>query len=136
MPSDINSKISELQKQMDDLQLSLEKHPDAKISVDRWQNQRVEANLSSADNVELMFRHSCGCCQDAALYAVFYVKYGDSLTVYHPKIYIGHGAYGGGEMPSENWQDEITNQGFARFIPEIETYFQANDPAECSIFDD
>jgi cell division septum initiation protein DivIVA len=126
---EVQKEINELQQRIDQLNFAIEKHPDATVTTDRWNRKSVSANLSTSDNVQLEFRHSCGCCPDAGIYASFYIDYGDKGIIYHERIYIGCGAYGGGEEPSETWREDITKAGFSAFIPQIEKYFEDNDPS-------
>jgi hypothetical protein len=108
--------ICGLYKQFDDLS----------FTVDRWNETRWHSNFitSLATNVEI--RHSCGCCDDAPIFARPYVVI-NGIEVYSPLCFcVGEKAYGG-EKPYDNWKKELIDAKIQQCIlDKLEAFFETN----------
>ena len=128
--SDLKTKIEKQQSDLKRLEKILEKYPDIREEKDRWEHIRLcsKSANSLANDVEI--RHSCGCCEDAALYAYPFIEI-DGETIYCDpcRFYIGQKNYGNGEVEEYGWKNELIKHGIPQIISDkIRDNFDANKP--------
>ena len=127
----INDKVKELERELNAALLAKALFPNVEINRDRWGRERFfscDVN-SKADKVEI--HHSCGCCQDAALYARPYIE-DSGVTVYSdpPYFTIGYGnEWGYGENESEGWEETMREKNILEeVIKQCRKYLDENKP--------
>lgn len=121
----------ELEKQKKEIEnkLSLfERFPDLHEYRGRWNNYLCSKKVNEIAN-EVEFRHSCGCCPDAVLYAMPYIKI-EGNKIYSDPAQIGIGEKQHlGEKAWHSWKDKIKEQGCSEeVIKKIEKMFEENPP--------
>ncbi len=126
---DLKNKLTQ-QVQEANSQLSLfEQFPDLHEYMGRWRSYLCAKSVNSiTENVG--FVHSCGCCDDAVLYAMPYIER-DGHRIYSDPPQIGVGEKAGywcsGEKPWDDWQEEVKKHGLPNHIMDkIEQYFKDN----------
>jgi len=111
-------------------QLSLfEQFPDLHEYRGRWRSFLCAKSVNPIAE-DVGFVHSCGCCDDAVLYAMPYVERGGQ-RIYSdpPQIGVGEkaGYYSYGERPWDDWQLEVKKHGLTdRIVEKIEEFFKDN----------
>jgi hypothetical protein len=79
--------------------------------------------------VDVEFRHSCGCCPGAAIYAMPYVDRGEHRVYANPpQMFIGESAtFGYGEIPEPEWEKEVRSYNVTdAVVKKIKKYFADN----------
>ena len=86
----LKQKIEEEKTKLKNLENISEEFPDLKEVGLRFRTVYVSSLVNKIVE-DVGFNHSCGCCDDASLYAMPFVKRGD-IIIYSdpPQIYIGH----------------------------------------------
>lgn len=123
---DINKFLTKAEK----IKKIRENFPDLEIKTNRWGNDWLaSAQVNNlADNVDLI--HSCGCCEDAVLYAMPYIIVDETKIYSDPsQISIGERCYCG-ERPDSDWQEELKKHGIINqnIFEHIEKFFKDHDP--------
>ena len=124
-----NSLMEKTKESQSILDLFIE-FPDLQEYHGRWNSFLCSSKVNLLAN-QVDFRHSCGCCPDAVLYAMPYIEI-NNIKIYSipTQIVIGEQGYCG-EKPYDNWEIDIRQQGFPEMIIEkIKTYFQDNQTSE------
>lgn len=116
----ISKKINEI----DTLKKIIEKYPDMETHIDRWNNQKFVSKLVNPEVDNCYFSHSCGCCDDAALFVWSYKKIGDfELFSNPPNITIGEG------NPSyryDDFYDEEEDKSFLEYSEIAYSHWENN----------
>jgi hypothetical protein len=120
------------QKQIDELELLIQKYPSVQLHKDRWERCRYytsEVN-SLVDKVQIM--HNCGCCDDSPL-EVWPCLEVEGIPIFASGIpyTVGYKNYYNGEMPIDGWQNKfITNNINPIIIEKIQKYFDEHPVIE------
>jgi len=121
----LNQQIQEAQER---LSLS-EQFTDLREYRGRWQTYLIAKSVNPiAEGVD--FVHSCGCCDDASLYAMPYVDRKNQRIYSDPcQIVIGEKAgYDAlGEKPRDTWEETVREHELPdHIIEKIRTFFKEN----------
>ena len=134
----LQERVDNLQKQIDEIEAVRKIYPDVQVNSDRWNHERHFSALANKDVDEVDFRHSCGCCQDAPLFAWPYVELEDGTKVFSdpPKFYIadGVGDFGIGERPDPDyeWMGKLKVLGIQEKVRgKIAVYLNEHPPKYC-----
>lgn len=77
-------KIKALEKEAEELKELMQKYPDLKEHRGRWKTFLTSEEVNkNPEGVHVV--HSCGCCEDAVMYARFYHKVNDKY-IYATKV--------------------------------------------------
>lgn len=98
----LSEKINKLKNEASNLETLIEEFPDLHEYPGRWQTFLSSKKVN--DNPEkINYGHSCGCCEDAALYIYFYVeRLGTKVYSDPPFICIGSKNEYYGEIEDES----------------------------------
>lgn len=108
----------------------VKKFPDLEEYRGRWRTVLISKDVNQiVENVH--FSHSCGCCNDAVLFAWTSINE-DGIDVYSKPPFFAIGeknAYGLGEITWENWEKELIKENIPeKIIDKIRKYLEENQP--------
>lgn len=127
LKEDTQNKIKELQKALE----LTDVFPDIKVYKNRWNTEHYSSKSVNAKVTNIEFKHSCGCCSDAPLYAKCYLLYNGIKVYTEPvEICIGQGnAYGNGEIVDYNWKSTFEKYNINKSVNSIvEKFIEENLP--------
>jgi hypothetical protein len=115
--------------------------PDLEVEVNRWGTKKLTSRMVNSMAVDYDTGHSCGCCEDAPLFAYPYVEF-EGIRVHSKpsKVYIGERCYHvvGGELYDQRCLGELRTEGFnpeliakiEKLVDEVPSYLPYDDDDE------
>lgn len=124
--ADLKSKAAEAAE----VEKLLAEFPDLEVKYDRWHKQYFTSKSVMPIATDVMIRHSCGCCNDSALYATPYViRSNNKVFVDNIHICVGHKSYYGGEEPANDLDEILEKNGFNELCKSIvKLYLSTHKP--------
>ena len=136
LTENINKEIEKLESQINRLNFVkklIETYPDLHERTDRWNNKYYSSASINSQVDKVTFKHSCGCCADAPLLALFY-KDVNGIKIYADpySITIGESyASGYGDISYHNWKETLRKYNIpVEMDAKVEEYFAKNPPED------
>lgn len=107
----------------------LEKYPDLEEISFRWNKRCLSSKGVNRHVDKVDIRHNCGCCQGSPIEVFPYKNVGDVVIYSKPaRFSVGQqNAYGYGERPHEDWQEELIEAEINPIVIKIiDDWFNAN----------
>lgn len=132
----LDQEVKRAEQKAEDLKKILEIYPDLEdTGRTRWETNLLISDLAKKDMIDCSFKHSCGCCPDAALLARPYIEI-NGYTIWTKQIeyYIGEkNEFGYGEIERDNWMDVLRKDGLREEIIDLVVdFFNQNLPSDYS----
>lgn len=130
----LQQEVADMRAKADKIDRLLARFPDLVAHHDRWNNRRYAAKSATAATTDVHLHHSCGCCNDAVLYARPF------LVVEGERVHSDPSVFNVGEkVPGQvfrnrgydGWADNMAAAGVPQtVIDQVAAYLRASATAE------
>jgi hypothetical protein len=137
--SNIDKDIKKLSDQLFNIKLIKELYPDVKKMTDVWGHIFWCSSSVNKHVTDVDLAHSCGCCEEAPLFARCYLIIPNTnIKIYaNPyEIYVGDRWYSGGDDFTYTWDNDLRKHNIPECVIQLVDQYRLGNMPDCYDYDE